>query len=519
MRVIDILLESQENPDVNSDLQSIVQSAESNPKVAQMAKRGLDSIINNIKQILKKAPKPEPVAHQSQPLSPVPVEPQEPVDQEYNDATDSYPGHPNGPAQQPEQPLQEDIKSDLQETIDTLKIYLDEMGKLPNADAIMAPVLEQISKLEQQISDLEAKSIRKGFKSGQALAGQPLGKQIEEFKDRIKESLNNLPQLEGQDEIIGIFQDRFVGLLGQGVDDEEIFDFINICSSANRLIDLPAIIAGEANGPILTGDANKYEKILRNLVTVQPFTGASTGQGEWLLVMIGKDTFKANPGDFIVKVDGEDRQVELKASAQGKSKSAVSDFQLGAALDVKKAGGKMFNAIETITGKKIKRIPQINAINLLYLNPIFIEMNQKDPGSVQTMFRQVFSTIYPSDEMAGPIEEFIGSIPESGELNIKEMRGGAGMLAAEYYKIVNQHDVLMTMNIPTLTFACTSNHDTMRKLIDDSILHTTTLLDFRERVGNVTFKHNTPKAPKAPKEKKELQKALNEVDSLLRKLF
>ena len=514
MRVIDILNESTENPDVNSDLQSIVQSAEVNPKVAQLAKRGLDSIINNIKQILKKSPKPEPVQHQ--------------VDQEYNDATDSYPGQPNGPVQQPaqlaispqpsqeEQPLQEDINSDLQETIDNLKIYLDEIGKLPNADVIMAPISDQISKLEQQISELEEKSIRKGFKSGQAQAGQTLGKQIEEFKERVKSSLDSLPQLEGQDEIVGIFQDRFVGLLGQGISDEEIFDFINICSSANRLIDLPAIIAGEANGPILTGDANKYEKILRNLVTVQPFTGASTGQGEWLLVMIGKDTFKANPGDFIVKVDGEDRQVELKASAQGKSKSAVSDFQLGAALDVKKAGGKMFNAIETITGKKIKRIPQINAKNLLYLNPIFVEMNQKDPGSVQTMFRQVFSTIYPSDEMAGPIEEFIGSIPESGELNIKEMRGGAGMLAAEYYKIVNQHDVLMTMNIPTLTFACTSNHDTMRKLIDDSILHTTTLLDFRERVGNVTFKHNTPKAPK---EKKELQKALNEVDSLLRKLF
>jgi len=514
MRVIDILLESQENSDVNSDLQSIVQSAEVNPKAAQMAKRGLDSIINNIKKLLKKAPKPEPVQPQ--------------VDQEYNDATDSYPGQPNGPVQQPvepaiapqqpqeEQPLQEDVKEKLRQTVDTLKIYLDEIGKLPNADVIMNPILGQISDLEKQISDLEAESIRKGFKSGQALAGQPLGKQIEEFKERIKDSLNSLPQLEGQDEIKGIFQDRFVGLLGQGIDHEEIFSFINICSSANRLIDLPAIISNEDKGSVLSGDAKKYEKILRNLSTVQPFTGASTGQGEWLLVMIGKDTFKANPGDIIVKVNGEDRQVELKASGQGKSKSAVTDFTLGAILDVKKAGGKMFNAIEAITGKKIKRIPQINAKNLLYLNPIFAEMNQKDPGSVQNMFRQVFSTVYPSDDMADPIEEFVGTIPDSGELNIEEMRGAAGMLASEYYKIVNKHDVLMTMNIPTLTFACTANHDTMRKLIDDRIIHITSLLDFRERPGNVTFKHNTPKTTK---EKKELQEALRLVDQLLYKYF
>jgi hypothetical protein len=500
MRVIDILNESTENFDVNSDLQSIVQSAEVNPKVAQLAKRGLDSIINSIKKLLKATPPPAPVVQPIEPQSPIQAEPQAPIQAE----------------PQSEQPLQEDAKDGVLQAVETIKIYLDQISQLPNADVLMPPILEQLSELEKSLSDLEADSIRKGFKTGQALAGQTLGKQIEEFKERVKSSLDSLPQLEGQDEIVGIFQDRFVGLLGQGIGDEEIFDFINICSSANRLIDLPAIIAGEASGSILTGDANKYEKILRNLVTVQPFTGASTGQGEWLLVMIGKDTFKANPGDFIVKVDGEDRQVELKASAQGKSKSAVSDFQLGAALDVKKAGGKMFNAIETITGKKIKRIPQINAINLLYLNPIFIEMNQKDPGSVQTMFRQVFSTVYPSDEMSSSIEEFIGAIPESGELNIKEMRAAAASLAAEYYKIVNQHDVLMTMNIPTLTFACTSNHDTMRKLIDDSILHTTTLLDFRERVGNVTFKHKTPKEKK---EKKELQKALNEVDSLLRKLF
>jgi hypothetical protein len=506
MRVIDILLESQENSDVNSDLQSIVQSAEVNPKAAQMAKRGLDSIINNIKKLLKKAPKPEPTAQQVQPQAPVPVEPQE------------VPVEPQAPVQElpPEQPLQESIKDQLSQTVETLKIYLDEIGKLPNADMIMNPILGQISELEKQISDLEAESIRKGFKSGQALAGKPLGKQIEEFKERIKDSLNSLPQLEGQDEIKGIFQDRFVGLLGQGIDHEEIFSFINICSSANRLIDLPSIISNEDKGSVLSGDAKKYEKILRNLSTVQPFTGASTGQGEWLLVMIGKDTFKANPGDIIVKVKGEDRQVELKASGQGKSKSAVTDFTLGAILDVKKAGGKMFNAIEAITGKKIKRIPQINAKNLLYLNPIFVEMNQKDPGSVQNMFRQVFSTVYPSDDMADPIEEFVGTIPDSGELNIEEMRGAAGMLASEYYKIVNKHDVLMTMNIPTLTFACTANHDTMRKLIDDRIIHITSLLDFRERPGNVTFKHNTPKTTK---EKKELQEALKLVDQLLYKYF
>ena len=176
----------------------------------------------------------------------------------------------------------------------------------------------------------------------------------------------------------------------------------------------------------------------------------------------------------------------------------------------------MFNTIEAITGKKIKRIPQINAKNLKYLNPIFVEMNQKDPGSVQNMFRQVFSTVYPSDDMSGPIEEFIGAIPDSGELNIEEMRGAAGMLASEYYKIVNQHDVLMTMNIPTLTFACTSNHDTMRNLINDRIIHITSLLDFRERPGNVTFKHNTPKASK---DKKALQEALNDLDKVLRARF
>jgi hypothetical protein len=505
MRVIDILNESTENPDVNSDLQSIVQSAEVNPKVAQLAKRGLDSIINNIKKLLKATPPPAPVVQPIQPQAPIQAEPQAPIQAE--------------PQPQPEQPLQEDAKDAVLQAVETIKIYLDQISQLPNADVLMPPILEQLSELEKNLSDLEADSIRKGFKTGQALAGQTLGKQIEEFKERVKSSLDSLPQLEGQDEIVGIFQDRFVALLGQGIDDEEIFSFINICSSANRLIDLPAIIAGEAKGSILSGDTKKYEKILRNLATVQPFSGASTGQGEWLLVMIGKDTFKANPGDIIVKVGNEDRQVELKASAQGKSKSAVTDFTLGAILDVKKAGGKMFNAIEAITGKKIKRIPQINAKNLLYLNPIFVEMNQKDPGSVQTMFRQVFSTVYPSDDMAGPIEQFVGAIPESGELNIEEMRGAAGMLASEYYKIVNQHDVLMTMNIPTLTFACTSNHDTMRKLIDDRIIHITSLLDFRERPGNVTFKHSTPKAPKEKKEKKELQKALNEVDSLLRKLF
>lgn len=468
MRIFDIIKESTEVENINADLQDLAQSAESDPKIASLVKKGLDEIINGIKNFLKK----------------------------------------HSEENSTEIPIQEDTSEDIKSSISTLMIYLDEIGKLPNADVLMPPIQDTIKKLQDQVEKLEADSIRKGFKTGTELANKPLGKQIEAFQARTTEQLSALPQLEGQEEIVEILSDKFTTLLGQGVEEEHISSFINMCSSANRLVDMPSLIEGDSQGSLVSGLDSKYIKILKAIAPVIPFSGASTGQGEWLLVLIGKNTFKANPGDIYVVTDSGEKQVELKASAQGKGKSSITDFTLGAILDVKTASQKMASIIETVTGKKVKRIPAINPKNLETLNPLFVEMNQKQPGAVQKMFAEVLGIVYPSDEMTPAIEEFTKTIPENGLVDYEELAPAAGMLASEYYKIVNNHDVLMTMNIPNLTYACTSDRSHMNKLIKEKILKVTSLIDFRDRPGNISFKHQNP-----PKTK------LKEVDDMILNYF
>lgn len=119
-----------------------------------------------------------------------------------------------------------------------------------------------------------------------------------------------------------------------------------------------------------------------------------------------------------------------------------------------------------------------------------MEMNQKSPGSVQSTFKKMWQTIMPEPELAPYIDKIVAAIDTSGEVRLENLYGPTAVLAAAYYKLANQHDVLLLLNIPTLSYTVITDAEQMGNLLNQEAAELTmsSVFDFRDNPGAVTFK-------------------------------
>ena len=361
---------------------------------------------------------------------------------------------------------------------------------------------EQLDKIRQEISQnpaykaaidaIEAQATREGVNLGVGLASNP-DAVMANSSDQIESLVANLKQI--PDDVKTVITDACITVWRKTKKIQPILDFLNACSQPQRPIDMPGIIDGNSSGKLVTA-GDPYFEIIRYLAKLNPGTGNSaSGQGEWMLVLAGTNATKIHPGDIAV---GETR-VEVKASDTKEGKTSLTDFVLNSKkMNVKEARDILVNAINSTLGRKAVSsgrsseggISALNDKTLTKLNPLFVEMNQKIPNKVQDTFQQMWKSIMPEEELQEYIDGIVSAIDEDGTVTLENLYGPTAILAAAYYKLTNSHDVLLLLNIPTLSYKAVSDPTEIASLInaESTQLTMSSIFDFRENPGAPTFK-------------------------------
>lgn len=337
-----------------------------------------------------------------------------------------------------------------------------------------------------------AQARNEGVNLGMALSKDP-DAVIGNINTQIETLLKSLGQI--PNDVKSVVADACFSVYRKTQKIEPILNFLKACAQPDRVIDMPGIIAKGGSGTLLdTG--NEFFQICQYLAKLNPGSGNSaSGQGEWMLIMAGKNTQKIHPGDIAV----DNSKVEVKASDTKEGKSGLTDFVLNSKkLPVSQAKKYLVNAINTTldrievssTGASTGGISALNDKTLKRLNPLFMEMNQKSPGSVQSTFKKMWQTIMPEPELAPYIDKIVAAIDTSGEVRLENLYGPTAVLAAAYYKLANQHDVLLLLNIPTLSYTVITDAEQMGNLLNQEAAELTmsSVFDFRDNPGAVTFK-------------------------------
>jgi hypothetical protein len=151
-------------------------------------------------------------------------------------------------------------------------------------------------------------------------------------------------------------------------------------------------------------------------------------------------------------------------------------------------------------------------------------MNAKRAGSVQKMFKEMYLAVAPEPSMLQYINNIVKSIPENGKIDYKTTSAHVAVLAAAHYQLINKHQSLLLLNIPTLSYSVVNDPATMQDLIAslEENITISSIIDFRPNPSALaTFKKIIAKVPKKKKTESisEHRQALTDIDSLLRKLF
>jgi len=356
------------------------------------------------------------------------------------------------------------------DTISTIESDEDYFQRILNSD----PRLKAIA--EKKLKDAESQ----GFNVGSALSA---GDAFKRFNDQVLSLVQHLKQL--PPDFAKEVTKTFSHLATQGIDQQDLISFLQDCAKPDRLIDLPALTSKSGTG-IRLNVPSKYQEIVKHLVAVTPGSkNAAAGKGELMLAVIGKDTTKPAVGDIIV---GEKR-VEVKASdATGKT---ISDFALGK-QPVEKARTIMVNTMNRTLGREVfldatadttndqgvTGISSINTKNLAQLNKLFSEMGAE---ATQKMFREMFTAVV-GNKFSKDIEDIVSSIDNNG-INVESMRKAIVALLFDYYKSVNNHTGLLTINVPNLTINYVEDAASFAAIPNLTI---GTLFDFRANPGSIT---------------------------------
>jgi hypothetical protein len=99
----------------------------------------------------------------------------------------------------------------------------------------------------------------------------------------------------------------------------------------------------------------------------------------------------------------------------------------------------------------------------------------------QAMFREMFTAVVGS-KFSEDIDKIVTAIDEKG-IDATAMRTGVVGLLFDYYKAVNKHDGLLTINIPNLTYNYVEDAESFASLPNITI---GSLFDFRPNPSSIT---------------------------------
>ena len=256
---------------------------------------------------------------------------------------------------------------------------------------------------------------------------------------------------------------------------------------------MPSIVSKEGRGNLVEKN-NPYYNILVKLAKTNPGSGnAASGQGEYMLVLAGKDTRKINPGD--IGVGGE--KIEVKSSDL-KGKSSYTDFVLSSdKLPVAQAKSYFVNEVNKALGRQgigsgtatSGGISALNDKTLKRLNPLFQEINSKNPGEMQRIIKGLWKTVYTDSKLDSYIDKIASSVNDDGTLELAKLYAPTAVLSAAAYKLSNQHDALLMLNIPDLSYIVVRDPNEMSNLFQQGAveLGMTSIFDFRSNPGAPTF--------------------------------
>jgi hypothetical protein len=371
-------------------------------------------------------------------------------------------------------PVQEDAKSNLISKIESDEEYYQ---KLMNSD----PRLKAIA--EKKIKEAEAAS----FNMGSALSGD---RAFTSLKTDINTAFSKLPQIPTIFKS-AIEKECINAVIEGDITKDSLLRFLGQCATPDRIIDMPTIVSKSLTSGNLVYP-EEYLKLAKRIGKLTPGSSSSaSGKGEALLILTGKGTEKANPGD--ITVDGVGL-VEVKSSDLS-GKSGLSDFVFGGKMQTSKARTILVNTVNKAAGKvmyldklsketagddtnNVSGISSIGPKALVKLNPIFQKMGA---ANTQKMFTDMFTAVIGSS-FEQEIQDIVSTIDNNGVVPEK-MFPGIKTLMFKYYQKINKHAGVLALNINHLTYSYTSDGEDFAKLPD---IKTTSLFDFRPVNASIT---------------------------------
>jgi hypothetical protein len=371
-------------------------------------------------------------------------------------------------------PVQEDANSDLISKIESEEEYYQ---KLMDSN----PRLKAIA--EKKIKEAEAAA----FNMGSSLSGD---RAFTSLKTDIETAFNKLSQVPPIFKS-AIEKECINAVIEGDITKDSLLRFLEECATSDRIIDMPTIVSKSlTSGSLILPD--EYLKLAKRIGKLTPGSSSSaSGKGEALLILTGKSTKKANPGDIFVDGVG---LIEIKSSDLS-GKSGLSDFVFGGKMQTAKARTILVNTVNKAAGQviyldklskesegddanKVSGISSIGPKALIKLNPIFQKM-----GAINTqkMFTEMFTSVI-GNGFEQEIQDIVSTIDNNGVVPDK-MIPGIKTLMFKYYQKINKHAGVLTMNINHLTYSYTNTGEDFAKLTD---IKTTSLFDFRPVNASIT---------------------------------
>ena len=366
-----------------------------------------------------------------------------------------------------DQPTKEAVQMDLLSKIESDEEYYQ---RILNSD----PRLKAIA--EKMIKDAESAAFDLGAQAGREEGGS------DNFNAKLKQSIQNLSQL--PDNIKSNLR-SICFTLSDTEDPAVILDFLNKCSLPERLIDMPSIVSSSGSGKLSIDP--KYKNIASTIINklkTASSSHAGEGPGEWFLVLAGKDTAKASPGDIIVN---EKTPVEVKSSGVSAQGQPI-DFTTANA-DVLAARSIFVNAINDFSGnelfqdaeKKYGGISSISTRNIKQLNEIFAQMGEQ---KTKELFTKMFQVALGKDYklVLNDVNQVIEAIGPNG-IDIQKWIIAMKNLAFSVYQASYKFKALISINADNLNYTVSTSAEDFSK---SSSVTMGSLFDFRPRMSALT---------------------------------
>ncbi len=303
---------------------------------------------------------------------------------------------------------------------------------------------------------------------------------------KIKEAIQKLSQI--PEDIQGSLRSLCLSMV-ENEDPSIIIEFLNQCASPDRLVDMPSLVSQSGSGTLPID--SKYKNIASRIITQLKSSSsshASDGPGEWFLVLVGKDTTKASPGDIAVS----NEPVEVKSSGVNKTGSLVDYTTVK--TNVLAARKEFVRTINRVTGNTIFQdaelkdggISSINTRNLKQLNPIFADMGEQE---TKNLFIRMFELALGKDYklVENEVSNVVGTIGPNG-IDPQKWIPMMKILSFSFYQQMYKYKALISINSQNLNYTVSLTAD---DFANTPSIPMTMIFDFRPRMSAITsFKQN-----------------------------